>query len=118
MHALHTKLWRDLQRLWAQVFTIAVVVAIGVAGFVGMFSVHESLKNSRDNFYRDNRLADVFTHVKRAPVVLHDQLAAIEGVAQVQLSVVMDAQIALADAQARAASSVLTWRGCKGNGKA
>ena len=100
MKALHTKLWRDLRRLWAQVLTIALVVAIGVAGFVGMFSVHESLKNSRDSFYRDNRLADVFSHVKRAPVVLRDQLAAIEGVAEVQLSVVMDAQIALPDAQA------------------
>ncbi len=100
MTALHTKLWRDLHRLWAQVLTIAVVVAIGVAGFVGMFSVHESLKGSRDSFYRDNRLADVFIHLKRAPVVLRDHLAAIEGVAEVQLSVVMDAQIALPDAQA------------------
>lgn len=100
MTALHTKLWRDLHRLWAQVFTIAVVVAIGVAGFVGMFSVHESLKGSRDSFYRDNRLADVFIHLKRAPVVLRDRLVAIEGVAEVQLSVVMDAQIALPDAQA------------------
>jgi len=99
MTALHTKLWRDLHRLWAQVLTIAVVVAIGVAGFVGMFSVHESLKGSRDSFYRDNRLADVFIHLKRAPVVLRDHLAAIEGVAEVQLSVVMDAQIALPDAQ-------------------
>jgi putative ABC transport system permease protein len=100
MTALQTKLWRDLHRLWAQVLTIAVVVAIGVAGFVGMFSVHESLKGSRDRFYRDNRLADVFIHLKRAPMVLRDQLAAIEGVAEVQLSVVMDAQIALPDAQA------------------
>ena len=32
MKALDTKLWRDLQRLRAQVITIAVVVAIGVAG--------------------------------------------------------------------------------------
>lgn len=100
MRALHIKLCRDLRRLWAQVLTIAVVVAIGVAGFVGMFSVHESLKNSRDSFYRDNRLADLFIHVKRAPVVLRDQLAAIEGVAEVQLSVVMDTQIALPDTQA------------------
>jgi putative ABC transport system permease protein len=100
MKALQTKLWRDLQRLWAQVLTIAVVVAIGVAGFVGMFSVHESLKDSRDRFYRDNHLADVFIHLQRAPVVLRDRLAAIEGVAEVELSVVMDAQIALPDALA------------------
>jgi putative ABC transport system permease protein len=95
MKALHIKLWRDLRRLRAQVATIALVVAIGVAGFVGMFSVHESLQGSRDAFYRDNRLADVFAGVKRAPVHLRDRLAALDGVAEVKLDVVFDAQIAL-----------------------
>lgn len=100
MKALDIKLWRDLKRLRAQVATIAVVVAIGVAGFVGMFSVHESLKGSRDGFYRDNRLADLFASVKRAPVHLGSRLAAIPGVAEVKLDVVMDAQIALPEADA------------------
>ncbi len=95
MTALHIKLWRDLKRLRTQVATIALVVAIGVAGFVGMFSVHESLKGSRDAFYRDNLLADVFASVKRAPVHLRDRLAALEGVAEVKLDVVFDAQIDL-----------------------
>ncbi len=70
MKAIHIKLWRDLTRLRAQVATIAMVVAIGVAGFVGMFSVHDSLQGARDTFYHDNRLADVFASVKRAPVHL------------------------------------------------
>lgn len=100
MTALNTKLWRDLQSLWAQVLTIAVVVAIGVAGFVGMFSVHESLKNARDNFYRDNRMADVFIRIQRAPLQLQARLRALPGVADVQLNVVHDAQLALPDAQA------------------
>ncbi|MCV0439242.1 MAG: FtsX-like permease family protein [Hydrogenophaga sp.] len=100
MKAIHIKLWRDLRRLRAQVATIALVVAIGVAGFVGMFSVHASLQGSRDDFYRDNRLADVFASVKRAPVHLRERLATIEGVAEVRLDVVFDAQIALAGAQA------------------
>lgn len=100
MRAIHIKLWRDLQRLRAQVATIALVVAIGVAGFVGMFSVHASLQGSRDDFYRDNRLADVFASVKRAPVHLRDRLAAIGGVAEVKLDVAFDAQIALAGADA------------------
>jgi putative ABC transport system permease protein len=95
MKAIHIKLWRDLTRLRAQVATIAMVVAIGVAGFVGMFSVHESLKGSRDAFYRDNRLADVFASVKRAPVHLRERLAALPGVAEVKLDVVFDAQIDL-----------------------
>ncbi|MCB2018823.1 MAG: ABC transporter permease, partial [Hydrogenophaga sp.] len=95
MTALQTKLWRDLGRLRAQVLTIAVVVAIGVAGFVGMFAVHESLKGSRDAFYRDNRLADVFGGIKRAPVQLRERLAAIPGVAEVKLDVAFDAQVDL-----------------------
>jgi putative ABC transport system permease protein len=95
MKAIHIKLWRDLKRLRAQVATIAMVVAIGVAGFVGMFSVHQSLQGSRDDFYRDNRLADVFANVKRAPVHLRERLAALPGVAEVQLDVLFDAQIDL-----------------------
>jgi putative ABC transport system permease protein len=95
MKAIHIKLWRDLTRLRAQVATIALVVAIGVAGFVGMFSVHESLKGSRDAFYRDNRLAEVFASVKRAPVQVRERLAALPGVAEVKLDVVFDAQVDL-----------------------
>ena len=76
MKAIHTKLLRDLWRLRTQVITIALVVAVGVAGFVGMFSVHESLLSARDAFYRDNRLADVFVTAKRAPVHLRDRLQA------------------------------------------
>ena len=95
MKAIHTKLWRDFVRLRAQVVTIAMVVAIGVAGFVGMFAVHASLKASRDAFYNDNRLADVFAGVKRAPLHLRQRLAAIDGVTEVALTTAMDAQIAL-----------------------
>jgi len=95
MSTLHTKLWRDLRRLRAQVLTIAVVVAIGVAGFVGMFAVHDSLKTSRDAFYADNRLADLFAGIKRAPVSLGERIRAIPGVAEVKLDMVFDAQVDL-----------------------
>lgn len=95
MTALQTKLWRDLRRLRAPVLTIALVVAIGVAGFVGLFAVHASLQASRDDFYRDNHLADLFASVKRAPVALRERLATIPGVAEVRLDVVADAQVDL-----------------------
>ncbi len=100
MKAIDIKLWRDLARLRAQVATIAVVVAIGVAGFVGMFSVHASLQSSRDAFYRDNRLADVFAAVKRAPLALRERLAAVDGVAEVKLEVLFDAQVDVAGVDA------------------
>ncbi|MBD3892917.1 ABC transporter permease [Hydrogenophaga sp.] len=105
MTALQTKLWRDLNSLRAQVATIGLVVAIGVAGFVGMFSVHQSLHQSRDAFYRENSLADVFASVRRAPLPLGQRLAAQDGVAQVKLEVVFDAQLDLPGVE-----SVLTGR--------
>ena len=72
MRALTIKLGRDLWRLRAQVLTIAMVVAIGVGGFVGLFSVHASLLDARDRFYASHRLADVFVALKRAPLALRD----------------------------------------------
>jgi putative ABC transport system permease protein len=97
MRALTIKLGRDLRRLWSQVITIALVVAIGVGGFVGLFSVHASLLEARDDFYRSHRLADVFISLKRAPLALRDRLAAVDGVADVQTGLVFDAQIDLGD---------------------
>ncbi len=90
MRALHVKLWRDLLRLRAQVFTIALVVACGVAGFVGEFSTHDSLKRSRDAYYREARFADLFASVRRAPLALRERIEALPGVASVKLEVAHD----------------------------
>ncbi|MBX3610550.1 MAG: ABC transporter permease [Hydrogenophaga sp.] len=97
MRALNIKLWRDLWNLRSQVVTIALVVAIGVGGFVGLFSVHASLLQARDDFYRSHHLADVFVSLKRAPLALRDRLAAVDGVAEVKTGLVFDAQIDLGD---------------------
>lgn len=97
MRALNIKLWRDLWNLRAQVITIALVVAIGVGGFVGLFSVHASLLQARDDFYRSHHLADVFVNLKRAPTALRDRIGAIDGVAEVQTGLAFDAQIDLGD---------------------
>ncbi len=93
--ALYLKLWRDLLQLRAQALTIGVVVACGVAGFVGEFSTHESLKGSRDAYYQATRFADVFAAVRRAPLGLRERLAALPGVTEVQLSTAFDAQLDL-----------------------
>ncbi len=94
---LQVKLWRDLRRMRAQVLTISLVVACGVAGFVGEFSTHESLLASRDSYYRESRFADVFASVRRAPVALHERIAALPGVAQVKLETAFDIQLSLPD---------------------
>lgn len=93
--ALDIKLWRDLKRLAAQGATIALVVACGVAGFVGMSSTHHTLVQARDDYYRDARFADVFASVRRAPMSLRARLAGLEGVTEVRLDTVFDTQLDL-----------------------
>lgn len=83
MKAIDRKLLRDLRLMWSQALTIALVVASGVAGFVGTFSAYQALSRSRDLYYADARFADVFASLKRAPQSLERQLQQTPGVAQV-----------------------------------
>ncbi len=86
-HALDRKLLRDLLRMWSQALTIALVVASGVGGFITSLSAVDSLAAARDRFYAEERFADVFASVKRAPNSLEESLRGIPGLADVQTTV-------------------------------
>src|SRR5690606_3044840 len=73
--------------MWSQALTIALVVASGVGGFITSLSAVDSLVVARDRFYAEERFADVFATVKRAPDALEQSLRAIPGVADVQTTV-------------------------------
>lgn len=96
MKALNRKLLRDLRLMWSQALTIALVVASGVAGFIASFSAYDSLAWSRQLYYSESRFADVFATLKRAPLALERELAALPGAAQVETSVRQDVPITLA----------------------
>ncbi|MFL5381817.1 MAG: FtsX-like permease family protein [Longimicrobiaceae bacterium] len=87
MRELNRKLLRDLWRLRAQVLSIALVVASGIAGTVSFRSGLDSLDAARWRFYREARFADVFASLERAPESLAPRLARIPGVAAVQTRV-------------------------------
>ncbi len=86
--ALDRKLIRDLSQMKGQSLAIAIVIAAGVATFVNSRTMLYSLELTRSTFYERNRFADVFSKVKRAPDALHDRLAEIPGVAQVETRIV------------------------------
>jgi putative ABC transport system permease protein len=73
-----------------QVITIALVVAAGVAVFVGAVSTYYSLQTGRDRFYANARFPQVFVTLKRAPLSLVAQLGNIPGVAAVEPRIVRD----------------------------
>ncbi len=90
MRALDRKLLRDLWHSRGQALAIALVVGSGVAMFVLMLSTFASLGLTKDRYYDRYRFADVFAGLKRAPLPLADDIAAIPGVARAQTRVVVD----------------------------
>lgn len=95
LRALDRKLARDLWSLKTQVASIALVIACGIGGFIGTFSTHESLVQSRDRYYAGARFPHVFATAKRAPESLAAKLRAIAGVSEVETRVVRDAQLSI-----------------------
>ena len=65
--ALNRKLWRDLLAMKGQALAIAMVVAAGVSVYVMYLSNFASLQSTRAAYYSQQRFADVFASLKRAP---------------------------------------------------
>jgi putative ABC transport system permease protein len=90
LSALDRKLLRDLWGMKGQAAAIALVMAAGVTMFVMYLSNFESLRRTQAAFYEQQRLADVFASLKRAPERLSARIAAIPGVAAVDTRVVVN----------------------------
>lgn len=81
---LSQKLRRDLWQIKGQMFAIALVMAAGIALFIITFGVIDSLKLSRDTYYQQNRFADIFVSLKRAPRSVLSRLEEIPGVLTIE----------------------------------
>lgn len=88
LSALNQKLFRDLWAIKGQVAAITLVMAAGIAIFILMFGVLDSLKLTRDTYYERYQFADVFASLKRAPEAVKDRINEIPGVSIVQSRVV------------------------------
>jgi putative ABC transport system permease protein len=87
---LDRKLLRDIGTMRGQVLTIALLVAAGVAVFVGSVSTYDSLSAAVDGFYAASRFPQVFATLKRAPLSIVPQLNEIPGVATVEARIVRE----------------------------
>ncbi|QDH71802.1 ABC transporter permease [Lysobacter alkalisoli] len=90
MSALNRKLLRDLWAMAGQVLAIALVLAAGMAMWVMYLSNFQSLQRSQQSYYENQRFADVFASLKRAPGSLADRIADIPGVVRAETRVVAD----------------------------
>ncbi|MDH3272171.1 MAG: ABC transporter permease [Gemmatimonadota bacterium] len=87
LRALDRKMLRELWRLRGQLLSIGLVVATAVTTLVTMRGTYEALVRARGEYYRDYRLADVWSSLERAPNSLESRLENIAGVADVETRV-------------------------------
>ncbi len=73
----------------------ALVVGCGIGVFVTMRGTYDSLVRARQNYYSTTRFADVFAHLRRAPLSLSARLRRIPGVAALQTRVVEDVTLSI-----------------------
>ena len=93
MSVLDRKLRRDLWHLRGMVAAISLVLLGGIATFVMARVTHESLAATRLVYYADQRFADVFASLVRAPEAVGERIAELPGVDRVETRVVAPVNI-------------------------
>ena len=88
LSALNRKLLRDIWNIKGQMAAIVMVMAAGIAVFVIMFGVLDSLKLTKNTYYERYQFADVFASLKRAPNSLRTRINDIPGVSIAEKRVV------------------------------
>ena len=73
------------------------LVAVGVLFLTIMSNVSSGLRISRDAYFKDNKLADVFSTVAAIPKAEEGRLLGIEGIKEVSFQNVVDARVVLDD---------------------
>jgi putative ABC transport system permease protein len=95
VRSLDRKLFREIFRMKGQAVAIALIIACGVSSWVSVLIAYRGLKGTRDAYYREYRMADVFAPVKKAPRAIIDRLEEIEGVRRVRPRIVFEVSIDL-----------------------
>src|SRR5262245_31106783 len=99
MRALNRKLLRDLARMRVQALAIALVVSAGTSIFIGTAATARALSLSEERYYDDQRFAQVWSRVARAPRRVTREISAIPGVAAVDDRLVAQGILDLPDVE-------------------
>lgn len=96
MTQLDRKLFRDLLRMKGQAIAVSLVMACGLAMLIMARSLIISLETTRQRYYEENHFAQVFDTLKRAPLSLVPQIAAISGVSTVEPGIAVQVTLDIA----------------------
>ena len=95
MRALDRKMLRDLWGLRGQALAIALVVLSGVAAYVSMTSVMDTLQRTLQRYYAEYLFADGFATVRRAPERLMERIREVPGVGLAETRVVSGVNLSI-----------------------
>ncbi len=95
--ALNKKSLRDIWNIKGQVVAIILVMAAGIAVFVIMFGVLDSLRLTQSTYYDRYQFADVFASLKRAPESVKQRASEIPGVSVIESRVIFGVTLKMKD---------------------
>ncbi|MCB2089803.1 MAG: FtsX-like permease family protein [Alphaproteobacteria bacterium] len=107
--AMNRKLLRDLWNIKGQLVAIIFVMASGIMSFVLSFGVIDSLELGRDVYYDRYEFADVWASAKRVPEGVKEQIAEINGVAQIETRVTFGATVQVEGMDVPASGRILSY---------
>lgn len=99
MNVLDIKAARDLWAMRTQVLSIALLIAAGIAVLVMSVSNYLALVAAMDAHYRNERFADLFAGLTRAPVSLLARIREIDGVGVVEPRVTQAVRVMREDSE-------------------
>ena len=108
MKAIDRKMFRDLAAMKGQALAIGAVMACGIAVFVMAMATLNTLTTAKDAYYAENRLAEVFVSLVRAPIRLTERIAQIDGVAAVDDRVVRVLTLDMPDLDEPASGTIIS----------
>lgn len=106
MQSLNRKMLRDCWRMRGQLLAITLVVIAGVATYVGMRGVMNTLQHTQATYYAEHRFADGFASLRRAPERVGDQLREVPGINEVETRVQAGANLEVPDFDEPVAASI------------
>lgn len=106
--ALNQKLLRDIWKIKSQMAAIILVMAAGIAVFIIMFGVLDSLKLTRDTYYDRYQFADLFASLKRAPELVKARINEIPGVSVTETRVIFGVTLQMPKMKEPASGKVIS----------
>ena len=91
------KLWRDLIHRKGAILALLAIMTVGAGVYILMASVYRDLDGARARYYRNQRLADFYVDLKRAPEWVVNEAASLPNVRAVRGRVYLGVLIDLPD---------------------